>query len=66
MLSFGIGVGGNSDFPDRSSTSGNKKPWKKTSAKPTLLFYKDKDNWFPTWESNQSAVKIDYVKVWSL
>lgn len=66
ILSFGIGVGGHSDFPERCVTSGIKKPWKKTSAKPALLFYKDKDNWFPTWDSNQSTLKIDYVKIWSL
>lgn len=59
-LLFGLGVGGH-NFPD--TVQG--KPWKNISPKNTLKFWTDKNNWFNTWTEN-SVLKVDYVKVWAL
>nr|CAD7404759.1 unnamed protein product [Timema cristinae] len=70
-LSLGLGVGGIGDFPDNCSTSlpsggFHPKPWKNTGAKAKLTFWQDKKMWYPTWDGENSALQVDYVKVWAL
>lgn len=59
-LSLGVGVGGHS-FPNDIPG----KPWKNRSPKNTLQFWQDKNTWRPTWSAN-SAMQVDYVKIWAL
>ncbi|XP_069688093.1 beta-1,3-glucan-binding protein-like [Periplaneta americana] len=70
-LSLGLGVGGVQDFPDNCTTGLpqgglHPKPWKNTDPKAMLQFWRDKDNWYPTWSGDNSALQVDYVKVWAL
>jgi len=63
---FNVAVGGtNSYFPDGECD----KPWSNTDPSASNTFYDTKSEWYPSWnypETHQSAMKIDYVKVWSL
>ncbi|XP_055383697.1 beta-1,3-glucan-binding protein-like [Condylostylus longicornis] len=61
-LSFGVSAGGLSDFPDSCID----KPWKNYDPKNELKFWQAKDDWYPTWRGEDTALKIDYVRVWSL
>lgn len=63
---LGIGVGGRSDFPDKSKSRGTLKPWKNSDPKQNLLFSNKRDQWQPSWEGDNSALKIEYVRVWAL
>lgn len=68
-ISLGVGVGGNADFPDDSMTGLQKlqKPWENTSPKAELNFYLSaEDQWYPTWNSRESGLIVDYVKVYSV
>nr|XP_050850718.1 beta-1,3-glucan-binding protein 1-like [Vespula vulgaris] len=68
-ISIGIGVGGLRVFPDKTISSGYKKPWKNVGAKPMLQFWHSRSQWLPSWRRDNSkkrALEIDYVKVWSL
>jgi beta-glucanase (GH16 family) len=49
-------------FPD-----GYGKPWSNGDSQAINTFYDAKDDWFPTWENDDddSAMQIDYVKVWT-
>ncbi|KAF7403987.1 hypothetical protein HZH68_006781 [Vespula germanica] len=67
-ISIGIGVGGLRVFPDKTISSGYKKPWKNVGAKPMLQFWHSRSQWLPSWRRDNSkkrALEIDYVKVWS-
>lgn len=63
---LGIGAGGVSDFPDMCRSRGVMKPWKNIGVKLNLDFFKASDQWLPTWAGDNSALKIDYVRVWAL
>lgn len=70
-LSLGLGVGGIQDFPDNCTTGLQQgglhpKPWKNTSPKAMLQFWRDKENWRQSWSSGNSDLQVDYVKVWAL
>lgn len=65
-VALGVGVGGIQRFPDGIWNGGAIKPWKNTSPKAVYNFWKAKDAWYPSWRSEQSALQIDSVKVWSL
>ncbi|KAF9408553.1 hypothetical protein HW555_011795, partial [Spodoptera exigua] len=60
-VSLGLRVGGINDFDDNTLDG---KPWKNTESKATLNFWKAKDVWYPSWSN--SALKVDYVKVYAL
>ncbi|GLV46386.1 Gram-negative bacteria binding protein 1 [Carabus blaptoides fortunei] len=63
---LGIGVGGLHDFPDNSRSRGMSKPWKNLAIKRNRQFFNQKAQWGPTWEGDNSALKIEYVRVWAL
>lgn len=67
-ISLGVGAGGISDFPDKSKTGDAKieKPWENTSPKGEYHFWSSKDKWHQTWNSQESGLIVDYVKVWSI
>ncbi|KAM0727159.1 Beta-1,3-glucan-binding protein [Formica fusca] len=64
-LTLGIAVGGVHEFPDLVTSNGYVKPWRNAEAKAMFKFYRAKDNWYPTWDT-QTALEVDYVKVWAL
>ncbi|XP_024938119.1 beta-1,3-glucan-binding protein isoform X2 [Cephus cinctus] len=66
-ITLGVGVGGVCAFPDGITTGEYEKPWQNTEAKAMLRFWQAKNQWLPTWTSADStALKVDYVRVWSL
>ncbi|KAL6434020.1 hypothetical protein ACFW04_005876 [Cataglyphis niger] len=64
-LTLGIAVGGIHEFPDLVTSNGYVKPWRNVEAKATYNFYNAKNNWYSTWDT-QTALQVDYVKVWAL
>uniref|UniRef100_A0A1L8E2T0 Putative beta-1 n=1 Tax=Nyssomyia neivai TaxID=330878 RepID=A0A1L8E2T0_9DIPT len=64
---LGVGVGGLGDFPeDCVTTKGHKKPWKNTDPRAERNFYMDKDSWYPTWNGEEAALQVDWVRVYAL
>ncbi|XP_034240904.1 beta-1,3-glucan-binding protein-like [Thrips palmi] len=66
-MSIGLGVGGLNRFPDNVTNGQNAefpKPWKNTSPKAMLNFWKAKDQWYPTWQL--PLLQVSYAKVWAL
>ena len=65
-LILNVAVGGtNGYFPDGQCG----KPWADASTTASNDFYNTRGAWYPSWNypaSNDSAMKIDSVKVWSL
>ncbi|XP_052741810.1 beta-1,3-glucan-binding protein [Bicyclus anynana] len=65
QLSFSVAAGGTVEFPDSIVTdAGYVKPWRNTDAKASLKFWRNKDEWLPTWTA--PSLEIDYVKVVAL
>ncbi|XP_044766633.1 beta-1,3-glucan-binding protein-like [Coccinella septempunctata] len=63
-----VAVGGTSNyFPDKCINPGGK-PWKSTSKQAARDFWNGRSQWRPTWNegTRQSAMQVDYVKVWAL
>ncbi|KAJ3003955.1 hypothetical protein HKX48_001492 [Thoreauomyces humboldtii] len=61
-LIMNVAVGGtNSYFPDDPS-----KPWTNTSPHAALDFWNAKDEWYPTWNGEGAAMKVDSVNVWKM
>ena len=57
-----MAVGGVSGyFPD---DVGNK-PWRDASGNAVNEFWNGRDQWQPTWNGEDAALKVDFVKVWS-
>jgi len=65
-LIMNVAVGGvNGYFPDGQCG----KPWVDSSPSTANDFYNTKSEWYPSWNypaTNDAAMKIDSVKVWSL
>ena len=61
-------------FPDDATNSPSPKPWKNDSPQAALDYYNAKDQWLSTWDTSgdghligeDSALQIDYIKVWAL
>ncbi|XP_044766626.1 beta-1,3-glucan-binding protein-like isoform X2 [Coccinella septempunctata] len=58
-IAVGVGVGGY-NFPDQDM-----KPWSNDDPKRQKKFYRKKSEWYSTW-SNESALEVDYVKVYAI
>lgn len=59
-----VAVGGtNSYFPDNMCG----KTWSNTSSVAAGDFWYSRDKWYPSWksETDQSALQVDDIKVWS-
>ncbi|XP_044766423.1 beta-1,3-glucan-binding protein 1-like [Coccinella septempunctata] len=64
---LGVGVGGLTDFPDYYvSTNNKRKPWKDSDRLIYKNFFKARDDWLPTWTSEGSCLKVEYVKIFAL
>ncbi len=63
-LIINLAVGGtNGFFPDEAVPG---KPWSNLSPTAFRDFWNARGQWYPTWEGEEAALQVDYVKVWSL
>ena len=60
-----LAVGGTKYFFD---TQKPRPPWDndKDGDKAMKDFWEARDQWYPTWKGDDTALKIDYIKVWKL
>lgn len=65
-ITLGVGVGGINDFPDGYTSSGAAKPWQNKYRNEVKDFYSARDSWKKTWNNNDCALQVDYVKVTAL
>ena len=62
-----VAVGGtNGFFPDSWTNSPHPKPWNNTSPTAYKDFALAKDDWYNTWNGEESAMAVNYIKVWKL
>jgi beta-glucanase (GH16 family) len=62
-FTINLAVGGtNGYFPDGMGA----KPWSDNDPHSINSFYNNRGSWIPTWQGEGAALKVDYVKVWSL
>jgi len=59
-------VGGTNGFFPDTTTGPYPKPWMNTSPNAFLDFWNARNNWLPTWNGEDSALQIDYVRVWAV
>ena len=60
-LILNVACGGTNDYwPD-----GFGKPWNNADPHAVNAFTNAKDQWYPTWDGENAAMQIDYVKVWT-
>lgn len=60
-MRIGVGVGGINDF-----TNSQGKPWVDNDPKMVRSFWKDKFNWYKSWQSSESTLKIDYIRIYAI
>merc|ERR1711976_567202 len=66
-LIMNVAVGGtNGFFPDRWTNRPYPKPWRNDSPQAFLDFWRAKGNWQPTWNGEDAAMAVNYVRVWKL
>ena len=65
-LILNVAIGGtNGFFPDDAENGGGPpKPWNNDSPTAMKDFWMAKDQWFPTWVPEDSAMQIRDIKVW--
>merc|ERR1712080_403777 len=63
-----VAVGGTGYFPDNAINGGTGKPWTNDSPQAAFDFYNKKNDWYNTWHegTDDSAMQVDYIKVWAL
>jgi hypothetical protein len=57
-----VAVGGTAFFADGVAN----KPWSNNSPRAAEEFYDNKGQWYPTWKKQDSAMQVDWVKIWDL
>jgi len=61
FIIFDVAIGGtNGYFADGV---GNK-PWSNTDPHAVNAFYNAIDQWYPTWKGEDSALQVDYIRVY--
>ncbi|XP_043233950.1 beta-1,3-glucan-binding protein-like [Amphibalanus amphitrite] len=66
-IKFNVAVGGTGGFIPDGCTNGNgAKPWSNTSPHAPKEFWEGRDQWLPTWNGDDTAMQIDYVRVTAL
>ncbi|CAH1802561.1 unnamed protein product [Owenia fusiformis] len=66
-LIMNVAVGGtNGFFSDDLINSPYPKPWLNTSPTGPRDFWLAKDDWYPTWQGEDAAMQVDYVRVWKM
>ncbi|XP_035712554.1 beta-1,3-glucan-binding protein isoform X2 [Folsomia candida] len=60
-----VAVGGTFGyFPDNRGPK--RKPWNNTSPTALMDFWDARDDWMSTWKGEDSALQVDYVRIWAL
>ncbi|KAF0306960.1 Beta-1,3-glucan-binding protein [Amphibalanus amphitrite] len=63
----GTGVAGSGTFFEDSYINGNgAKPWNNTSPTAYRDFWEGRDQWLPSWNGDDTAMQVDYVRVYAL
>ncbi|GLG92662.1 Beta-1,3-glucan-binding protein [Gryllus bimaculatus] len=65
-LNIALHVGGSHEFPSGVTSRGLPKPWNDKDPKANLNFWKEKNQWLPTWSLQKSEMKIDWIRIWAL
>lgn len=61
-----MSVGGIYDFPDECASGDILKPWSNTDSKYVKSFFEARQSWLQTWIDDDTALQVDYVKVWAV
>jgi len=64
LINLAVG-GSNGFFPD-TFTGPYPKPWLNTSPNTFLDFWNGRNNWLPTWNGEEAALQVDYVRVYAV
>ncbi|XP_069683894.1 beta-1,3-glucan-binding protein-like [Periplaneta americana] len=64
FIILNVAVGGNF-FPDGWYNSPNPKPWNSSTPHPLKDFWEHRDWWLPTWNLEDSSMRVDYIRVYS-
>ncbi|XP_037087444.1 beta-1,3-glucan-binding protein-like [Pollicipes pollicipes] len=66
-LKLNVAVGGtNSFFPDAAVNGAGAKPWSNTSPTAPKDFWEGNGQWLPTWQGDDVAMQVDYVRVYAI
>eukprot|EP00475_Leptophrys_vorax_P045444 TRINITY_DN941_c0_g2_i5.p1 TRINITY_DN941_c0_g2~~TRINITY_DN941_c0_g2_i5.p1 ORF type:complete len:363 (-),score=111.87 TRINITY_DN941_c0_g2_i5:48-1136(-) len=61
FLVMNVACGGTTGYwPDTEPA----KPWSNTDQHAVNSFWNNRGAWYPTWEGENAALQVDYVKVW--
>ncbi len=63
FIILNVAVGSNKFFFDDFVP---KKPWGTNESEIMTEFWKARESWYNTWNGDDAAMKVDYVKVWKL
>lgn len=67
FLIFSMAIGGVKYFSDSAKNMHGKKPWNNGDIKNAQMnFWRGREQWLPTWQNGNSAMLVDYVRVWAL
>lgn len=62
-----LAVGGtNGFFPDDWTNAGYPKPWINESPTAFRDFWNARDLWLPTWDGDDTALKVNYIRVFKM
>ena len=62
-----VAVGGtNGFFPDSVPNGSGTKPWSNQDHNGPEKFWKGRGQWQPTWQGDDAAMQVDYVRMWQL
>ncbi|XP_018330842.1 beta-1,3-glucan-binding protein-like [Agrilus planipennis] len=61
-----VAVGGTNYFPDDVVNGNGAKPWENTSGRASTDFWNGRNQWLPTWDGLNSALQVDYVRVYAI
>nr|XP_002740986.2 PREDICTED: beta-1,3-glucan-binding protein-like [Saccoglossus kowalevskii] len=60
-----VAVGGVTYFDDSFTNYPHAKPWLNDSPHASYDFWMAKDQWYPTWNDEESALQVKHIQVWA-
>ncbi|XP_070564349.1 beta-1,3-glucan-binding protein-like isoform X2 [Ptychodera flava] len=60
-----VAVGGTNYFSDDFTNLPYSKPWSNQSPTAALDFWNARNQWYPTWNGEDAALQVNYVRVWA-
>ncbi|XP_064620833.1 beta-1,3-glucan-binding protein-like [Lineus longissimus] len=61
-----VAVGGTNFFSDSFVNSPYPKPWRNDASNAMGDFWNAKNSWYPTWNGEDAAMQVNYVRVWKM